>query len=116
MNTEETRVRSYVKTMIDRHGWGPFEAGLYALDRDLIVSEFRAAVGFMRLCLDDPERKQPAHLLAHRAVRVKACVGPGFADLMAKKLGISDTRAQHLIAQLDQDVAAFEGLVGSGGE
>lgn len=113
--SDERRVRSHVAEQIDRKGWGPVEAAAYGFDRDL-VSEFRYAVMFARLCADDPKRSRPEHQMAHRAVRVKECVGLAFSDTIARKLGIGDVRAKYLIDQLDQEFAAHEGLAGAGGE
>lgn len=112
---DETRVRRFIHGKVAHENWSPLDAAAYGADRH-IVDEFRASVMFARLCADDPDRERPEHLLAHRCVRVKECVGPGFIDLMARKMGFSEHRAQYLIDQLDAETSVAEGLAGAGGE
>lgn len=110
--TEMRRVRAHVADQIDRHGWGPLEAGRYGLDRDL-VAEFYAVIAFTRLCLDGTE---PYHRNAHKATLIKNCVGPEFIGQMARKFGFSEARTAYLLEQHDATVRAFEGLAGQGSE
>lgn len=113
---ESSRIRSFVKAQIEKQGWGPVEAAVYAYDRDYVVEEFEAVVALTRLCLDDPERRRPEHLRGHIARRVKDCVGEGFIEQMARKFGLSDERAQYIIDHQNAAMRTWEGLQGTGSE
>lgn len=111
---ESARVGAFVKARISEAGWGPVDALTWAIDRDLVVSEFEAVVALTRLCVDDPERKEPVHILGHRATLIKNCVTEDFIPRMAKKLGLSDERARWIIDHQDAALRTYEGQHGSG--
>ena len=66
----------------------------------------------VRLCGDPIARSEPVHKLIHQAAGLTACAGPTLVVKTAESLGISDDRAAYLVAQLDAEMAAFEGLTG----
>ena len=97
-----------------KSGWTPIEAINWAYDRDA-VTIFRECVMLVRLCGDPIARSEPVHKLIHQAAGLTECVGPTLVVKTAESLGISDERAAYLVAQLDAETRAFEGLTGSGG-
>lgn len=96
-----------------KDGWSPFEAINYGWDRD-VVDTFRTCVMLVRLCQDDTARMMPEHRLIHQAAGLTQCAGLDLVTKTAAALGISDDRASFLVAQLDAETRAFEGLNGSG--
>lgn len=107
--------RVYVADRIKRDGWGPFDALVWALDREA-VERFRLCLMLVRLCADETARTDPTHKVLHDGYGVPGCpAGDALLTATQKSLGISDERARFLTTQLDQEMAALEGLAGSGG-
>jgi hypothetical protein len=106
-------VLAFVAERIREDGWTPIDAINWAHDRD-VVERYRLCLMFVRLCADPESRADPLHAYLHLGYGVRDCpAGQALLTATQHSLGLSDTRATFLIDQLDREMRALAGMVGS---